>query len=311
MLMIVGSGYMGFEYAKAARLLDIPFFVVSRSAPVHARQWNSLGVEPLVAPVQCTDTSGVAAAVVAVDITESVAVSYRLIQMNIPEILVEKPLSLSSVEAAELLEYEESSSSHLHIGYNRRYFGSVQELSKIVESLRGPYHMHVDFSERIERLDLGAYDPRVLDSWVISNSSHVLDLLLYLAPTAELESTTTGGSLPWHTRASWFEGQGSFGEGKFSYAADWRKSGSWSVSVTHSDVQYDLSPLESLQRTQLSTGECEVLVKRKDPLSVKLGITEQLNDFWHGKRDLVDLRTQVTHLRIFEAIGGYGGQTTS
>ncbi|MDE2290750.1 MAG: hypothetical protein KGL53_01600, partial [Elusimicrobia bacterium] len=88
---------------------------------------------------------------------------------------------------------------------------------------------------------------RVKANWLFLNSSHVIDLAFHLGGSPSLLSSFTAGRTPWHHSAGAFAGAGrTEGGALFSYRADWRAPGRWSVELCTRKRRLSLCPLETL-----------------------------------------------------------------
>ena len=78
------------------------------------------------------------------------------------------------------------------------------------------------------------HDVSVLNKWVISNSSHVLDTVFYLIGNPETLKCQINGQnkIKWHPSGSIFSGFGISSKNiPFSYQANWNSAGRWSIEV--------------------------------------------------------------------------------
>jgi predicted dehydrogenase len=123
---------------------------------------------------------GIDALVVVVPAMHTASVLARCIAARRP-ILVEKPVALSAAEAERLADAAEAAAIPVMIAMNRRYY-SVIEHGLAVLAECGPLRGAVlEIPEDISlRRRIGGFPPAVLDRWMMANSIHALDLLVYL-----------------------------------------------------------------------------------------------------------------------------------
>ena len=125
------------------------------------------------------------AAIIAVPPGTTSAVTSALIQKGI-RCLVEKPLSLSTREAAPFTKLESPS---LHaVAYNRRFYSCILHALQITQCLGTPYSMHIDAAEDVFKI-LKASGEEALRVRLVANTTHALDLFtLFLGRSIETKA---------------------------------------------------------------------------------------------------------------------------
>ena len=150
----------------------------------------------------------------------------------------------------------------------------------------------------------------VKDRWLLSNSSHVIDLAFFLIglPKKESFSAFQSGKLIWHNSSARFNGAGVSKNGiHFSYMSDWESAGRWSLEIMTKKNRYLLKPMETLQKIKNGDINSE-FISIDDSLDKKYkpGIYKQLHEFICDKKmNLCTLTYQVEAFPFYAEIGGY------
>ena len=97
-----------------------------------------------------------------------------LIETGLP-LFLEKPVALSSEKIQEAIEVHQKSKQFIQVGYNRRFYPFMDEIKSIIET----GELRSVLIEIPESIDLANVE-LTQNLWLI-NSSHVIDLLIYLA----------------------------------------------------------------------------------------------------------------------------------
>jgi predicted dehydrogenase len=309
-VLLLGAGGMGCAYAHVLRALGRTVEAVCRSANTAESYTKQTGLPALHGGLDAYLASGrslPSEAIVAVNVEELASVTEALIRSGVRQILVEKPGALSLAELDRVARTARESPAEVVVGYNRRFYASTQRAAKMIAEDGGASSVVFDFTERSRAIAHSKTPAGVKAAWLLANSSHVIDLAFFLAgDPAELQAQALG-ALDWHPRGAVFSGVGKTVRGAaFSYHADWRSPGRWSVDVRTPARRLLLSPLETL-RTQSWDG----FDLRDEPLddaldrTYKPGLFRQVEAFLtgEGKEFLPTLEEQVARVRqIFEPI---------
>ena len=95
-------------------------------------------------------------------------------------LLIEKPVSFAIDDLIKISRLA-NEFNNIFVGYNRRFFGSIQALKQKIEE-QGCSSIRLDVSENITRMMNLVDDRAVLKEWQSANSTHVLDLLSFFFP---------------------------------------------------------------------------------------------------------------------------------
>ncbi|MGH1429896.1 MAG: Gfo/Idh/MocA family protein [Neptuniibacter sp.] len=251
-VLLVGAGGMSADYAKVLSAMNVPFEAVCRSE-IKAKEFSARhnvtclpgGVERYLEQNETPSH-----AIVAVGVDGLDQVTRYLISRGVKNILVEKPAALYQSEIDNLTALSNEKDVSIYVAYNRRYYQSVQMLVKMAEEDGGLTSLHFDFTEWSDRIAPLEKGDNVKERWVLSNSTHVIDLAFYLAGAPLEMHSHTQGKLKWHDSAARFFGSGLTDRGvAFTYRADWDAPGRWGVTAYTRNYKFDLCPLEELYVT--------------------------------------------------------------
>ncbi|QUX94499.1 myo-inositol 2-dehydrogenase [Marinomonas sp. CT5] len=311
MIWLIGSGGMSVDYTTVLNSLGVDYIVVGRGANSAEEFKKRAGVDVVVGGTEkliSESTEVPDAAIISVGVEQLYNVTSLLIEFGVKNILVEKPAALSFNEIDDLYQLSIKKSCSIFIAYNRRFFSSVLELRSRVIEEGGVTSFNFEFTEwshKIEKLDKPEI---VLEKWLLSNSTHIVDLAFYLGgKPSEIASFVRGG-VSWHPNGSVFTGSGVTEKGAlFSYCANWESAGRWAVEVLTKENRYYLSPIEELQvqkRGQINKEAVEI----NDQLdkSFKPGLYKQVKAFLEKDHDLLcSIKEHRDIFSVYEKIAGY------
>lgn len=302
---------MAHEYARVLKALEAEFVVIGR---------GEQAVEKIKLELDINAVSGGLTqhilnakqppemAIVCTPIEALSEVAYELIQFGVNRILLEKPGSLTVEELTKIKSMAEEKGALVHIGYNRRFYQSTIALEKYLmnEELVAANFEITEWSHRI--VDEMCSD-EVKQKWVLSNTSHVIDLVMYIAGSFKELSCFTSGSLSWHNASSRFVGAGVTDKGVLlSYCGYWDGPGRWSAEFVTTSHRYIFRPMEKLQKQKINS----VAVEFDDDIDYSLdekfkpGLflqTKAFLDASYGK--FVTLDEQIEAFGIFERMANY------
>jgi len=311
-ICLVGTGPMAIAYSKVLLSLQKDFFTVGRGiSSCHAFTIaTNLPVISGGIDLYLSQHSPPDYAIVAVDVPNLTACLKSLLLSGCKNILLEKPGSLSTDTLACLEKLSVSLGVSVWIAYNRRFLPSVIELTRRVSTEGGPMSAFFDFSEWSHKIESLNHSTTTLNYWLLSNSSHVLDLAFYLIGLPEHEQFMAyrSGSLPWHPISSRFAGAGvSSRSVLFSYLSDWQAPGSWSISLSTTQHKYSLRPLERLFcQEHNSLTSTEIALDNDLDRGFKPGLYLQTLAFLdHDHERLCSISHQLAALRVYKQIAGY------
>lgn len=287
-LWLVGAGRMGRAYAAVLKALDVPTLAVCRSQASADRFSAETGLATTAGGCAAAlQGAGAAptAAVVAVDVQELAATAGALIDMGCRRILLEKPGGVDAAELDALAVKADAAGAEVWLGYNRRFYGSVLATQRGLAEDGGAVSMSFDFTEASDAVTAIGYDPRVLNEWLLANSTHVIDTAFVLGGGPAEWSGLVDGALDWHPRAARFAGHGRTDQGvTFTYAADWDAPGRWAIEISSRRRRFILKPMEQLQVQQRGSFTVELQAPDDDlDQRFKPGLYRQTRAFVTGE----------------------------
>ena len=309
-VLLVGAGPMAQHYFDVLSALGVATNVVCQTVESADAFERSKGCRPM--------TGGVADyllqeqipehVIISVGVGQLVAVTNTTLRAGVKSILIEKPAGLFLEEIKSLNKLAKDVEADVYVAYNRRFYGSVSRLIDMAASDGGIKTISFDFTEwsdKIAPLEKGPFEK---ERWVLSNSTHVIDLAFFLAGKPRELSAFTGGSLGWHTAASSFVGSGITENNiLFSYRADWNAPGRWGLVAFTENYKLELLPLEGLLVTQRNTIEANpVKIDDEDDIMYKPGLMGQVTAFLNRDDErLCSLEYQREIYPYYTQIAGY------
>ena len=251
-VLLIGTGYMAQEYAKVLLALGVEFTVIGRSERGCVNFKEKTGIDAIPGGISqylstVEKVSLPRKAINAASIESLAGSSIDLLNHGVSDILLEKPGALNKEEFNKLHAVSKQKSANVYIAYNRRFYASTLAAQKMIDEDGGVSSFNFDFTEwahKIEKLGLGE---QVLSSWLIANSSHVIDMAFFLGGKPRELSCYAGGNIQWHQPGSKFYGAGISETGApFSYQADWSSAGRWALYIMTAKRKLIFCPLEGL-----------------------------------------------------------------
>lgn len=308
LVYIIGSGPMAVDYAKVLKAMNIEIKVIGRSEASCDKFKTETGVECVSGGFEkwfSSQTSALKNVIVAVSEENLGAVTEKLIQKNTARILVEKPGAATYEEIDRVLHAQKSSSSKVFVGYNRRFYASVQTAKKLIAEDGGVESFFFEFTEWGHVIREKVCPPLVKEEWLWHNSTHVMDLAFYLGGFPSKISAFKAGTLDWHSRGAKYSGAGTTEKGAlFSYMANWAAPGRWVVEILTSKRRFIFKPLEKLQVQKLgSVAVEEYPIENQADLNFKPGLYSQIKAFIDGEdQALVTLQQQKQNMQWYKSI---------
>jgi predicted dehydrogenase len=197
-VLLIGPGLMGREYAKVLLALKIPFRTIGRSErscsefeKATGAKAESIGLEAL--PRE--EITQFSQAIVATDTELMAAHAVLLMQCGVRKILLEKPGGVDQQDIQHVNRIAAETKSDVVIAYNRRFYAAVLELKNRIVEDGGLKSVFFDFTEWPFKIEALPYPEKVKQNWILRNSSHVIDLVFYLAGSPREFNSFSGGEL--------------------------------------------------------------------------------------------------------------------
>ena len=310
-LVLVGAGGMAQMYIPILNSMGVDFDVVCRADRSAVKFHEETGKKVIAGGVAKYLASVVTplSAIVAVEAESLFSVTCDLLRCGVKKILVEKPAALYGHELIELKELEREMEAKVFVAYNRRFFSSIDKLHELVVEDGGISSLSFDFTEWSDKIAPLKKGGDVKGRWVISNSSHVIDLAFHLIGKPKELVALRGGGFDWHPVASNFVGCGMSEQNiLFNYRANWDSAGRWGLLVYTKNFMFRLSPMEKLFLTRRnSTAEVEVKLNDSLDLKYKPGLYLQVEQFLSTKKNtrLPSITEHGDMFDIYLKIAGY------
>jgi predicted dehydrogenase len=305
-IWLIGPGNIGRDYVKVLKEFDLDITVIGRSKKddfplfVYDRGLESF--------LSLKDRGDVAKyAIVAVNESELYSTTKTLLNEGVENILIEKPGSLTKVDLLDLNETAKQMGCNVYIGYNRRFYQSVQKCREFLKDNK-PLNVNFEFTEWIHMIDLKHYKASELEKFFLCNSSHVVDLVFHLFGTPKSINSYTSGGLDWHPSSSVFSGSGkTINDVLFSYNANWSSAGRWGIEINLDNYKLILKPLEKLQIQKKDSLEVEnIKLDDNIDISYKSGLYNQVKSFLNGDTNLLcSLNEQINNFKWYYKIANY------
>lgn len=253
---IIGAGLIAREYAKILNSLGEEYTAIGRGEE-SASQFEIVTSHPIIRgginKHLATSPEIPDNAIVAVRTPDLVNVTLSLIKFGIKNILIEKPGFRTPEEIDAILDCIKASQASVFIAYNRRFYSSTLKAEKIIKEDGGVKSFHFEFTEWPAIVEKAGYDSDILNYWFYGNSTHVLDLAFFLGGTPSTLTTYISDQISWHKPAI-FAGAGITDNGAlFSYQANWKAPGRWSVEILTDKHRLYFKPMEILQIQEMNS----------------------------------------------------------
>lgn len=250
-IWLVGTGGMGIEYAKVLNALGCHFTAIGRGKKSTNDFTVATGhpaVEGGLKDFLKKNPRPADAAIVAVGIETLAETTAELLNHGIKYILLEKPGVGYADEIHDLVEMTKRHEATVLIGYNRRFYASVQKAKELIQQEGGVISCQFEFTEWSHIVSQLQKHPSEHLNWFLGNSTHVIDTAFFLAGTPVEMSSYVKGGLNWHPASSIFAGAGITNrDALFSYHANWEAPGRWALELLTRKNRYIFKPMEKLQ----------------------------------------------------------------
>ena len=284
MLWLIGSGSMALEYSKVLNALKIKYSVIGRGKK-SAQKFISVSKIKVISGGLSnfldTNPACVNNAIVSVNTEELKSVTKDLINYGVRNILLEKPGGVNVDEIKDLYALVKKKKVNVKIAYNRRFYPSVIKAQEHIKRDGGVKSFNFDFTEWTNKVGKLVTNKKVLKNWFLLNSTHVVDLAFYLGGVPKNMTSYVSKNTLWNKSPSLFCGAGKTKEGAmFSYHANWKSAGRWSIELLTDKGKYTLCPLEKLffqKKSSLKTQEIKLNPRFKEKF--KPGLYKQVKAF--------------------------------
>lgn len=305
-VLLVGSGPMAIEYAKILRSMNITPVVVGRgaaSAAIFAAETGFLVAEGGIDAWLAANADALPErAIVAAGEKWVGKIASALIERGVRSMLVEKPGGYDAQDIRAVLAKADGAGAAVYVGYNRRFYASVDAAKKIIADDGGVTSFNFEFTEWSHVISGIEKEDGVKEQWFLSNSTHVVDLAFYLGGRPSEMVSFAAGSLDWHPAGSVFAGAGKTEAGAvFSYQANWEAPGRWGVEILTRKHRLIFRPLEKLQIQKIGSVAIDLVdIDDKLDKDYKPGLFNQVKAFLgKDKSSLPTIAEQAQNLDAY------------
>ena len=308
---VIGAGYMGVEYTKVLKSMEIDFLVIGRGTSNIDKLKSEFAIDGVSGGLDLYLEGAPEApkfAIVAVTVEELMSTTCKLIEIGVKKILVEKPAGLNKQEIATLNELAIQKNVEIFVAYNRRFYASVLKAKEIIEKDGGVTSFNFEFTEWSHEIVDLVKPKLVKEHWFLGNSTHVVDLAFFLGGRPKEMKTYTSGGLDWHSSSSIFSGAGiSELNALFSYQANWEAPGRWGVEILTKSSRLIFRPLEKLQIQKIGSVKIEfVEIDDKLDAEYKPGLFVQTQNFLSDNTiDFCTLKDQLDSVDLYNGMANY------
>jgi len=312
-LLLVGTGRMARAYVQVLGAQKRQVLAVGRSEEGAQKFREETGIEATPGGIAAWRKKGVPApthAIVAIDDEEAPRAAEDLMEMGCRNILLEKPGSLTQSGLVDIQKTATKSNAYVFIGYNRRFLASTQKAKEIIAEDGGALSVYFEFNERLtqpERIASMQIPKRTVENWFIANSTHVVDLSLFLSDELETLTGFSASGPLWapQSHPTLYAGAGTTKKGAIiSYYANWEIDGPWLVEIGTAKRTLILNPLEKLAVEHSGARE-EVSYDTTLDTTYRPGLYREVESFLDAQENLKTLDEQVGHFAWYEKMLGH------
>lgn len=306
---IIGAGNMAKEYAKILLELNVEFSTIGRGEKSAQNFESEIGTKVITGGIQkyLQQTNfRPNHAIVCVNDEELSKTTILLLENNIVNILVEKPAGLSKKEISEVVKKSHERKANVFVAYNRRFYSSVLKAMELIKEDGGVTSFNFEFTEWSHVVVTLGKSKKVLENWLLANSSHVIDMAFFLGGKPQKITSFVSGGLSWHPSASAFAGSGITENGAlFSYQANWEAPGRWGVEVLTRNHRFIFRPLEKLFFQEIGSVELkEFPIGDELDKKFKPGLFLQVKKFLDGDTvNFCSIQQQYNNIMLYRKIG--------
>lgn len=305
MILLVGTGYMGKEYAKVLKAMKLPLIAVGRSKKSTETFEKELGMgaqsDGLAVWLKKNEVPS--RAIVAVTEDQLGTATRQLVKAGCKEILVEKPGGFNIKDIKDVAKLAKNKKAKVYVGYNRRFYASTRKALEIIKK-DGISSFNFDFTERSYVVEKSSQSDKIKRGWFLHNSTHVIDMAFFLGGWPKKLLALKSGSLKWHPSGAIYAGAGVTNKKSlFSCHANWESAGRWSIEIMTPKNKLIFRPLEKLRIQEYGSMEIkEVKLDDKLDLKFKPGLYKQVESFLADKKNLLTIQEQAKHLKHYAQI---------
>ncbi|MCX8059003.1 MAG: gfo/Idh/MocA family oxidoreductase [Spirochaetes bacterium] len=314
-VLIIGAGYMCEEYYKTLKGLNInDIYIVGRNEKNILKMKNNFNIQNTFIGgfenflINYNDKIFFDLIINTVNVENLFYINKLILNSNLGNlILSEKPACLNIKEAKMLNKIAKNKKKNFFIAYNRRFYSSVLKVREIIETNKIE-SLFFSFNEILERIDEINYPKLIKQNLIISNSSHVIDLVLNIIGNPKILNAFFTKKSENYNYYIYYGLGVSEKNIPFIYHSNWLSKGRWLIEIYCKEFKLILCPLEKLTIQKDNFGrELEIINEDEDDIKFKPGLKKMLEALMN-KNKLYDLLCTIDELEkkllIYQKIGG-------
>lgn len=306
-ILLIGAGPMAVDYFKVLKALNYDVTVVGRSEKSALDFESKTGQKAFAGGLSSflkSPASEFEAAIVAVGVEQLASATAELINHDVRSILVEKPGGMNRKEIEDLAILSSLKKADVFVAYNRRFYSSVLKAEEIIKTDGGVSSFNFEFTEWAHVIEPLQKAPGVKETWLLANSTHVIDLAFYLGGKPAVMNSYTSGQLSWHQHSVYSGAGRSVTGALFSYQANWEAPGRWVLEVLTKNSRLIFKPMEELQiQVKGSVAINKVEIDNTLDTQFKPGLYRQTEAFLVKEYSkLKSITQQLEDAKIYEQI---------
>jgi len=308
---LVGSGQMALEYTKVLNKLEKHINVFGRGIKSADKYTAIVNEEVILTSItEYSKVNNILPKYIIITVSaENLArLTIEAIKLGIKNILVEKPLGITTNEVHEVSKLAKENNVNLFIGFNRRFFSSTKKALELIEKDGGVKSIHFEFTEWPNVFTDPKNSKIAKEKWLLCNSSHVIDLAFFLAGKPKEICSFISGGTKYHPSGSIFSGAGiTESDALFSYHANWESSGRWNIEVMTNQRRFIFAPMEELKVQEISSvKQMPVHIDNTLDKEFKPGLFLQTKAFLNDDiNELYTIEMLYDSIGLFNKIAGY------
>jgi len=308
--LLFGTGDMAEKYLETLKYLNIETRVIGRTLLNNNKFHLKTGHSVLTIDKLHLNEIKNSYAINAVSNQNLFSLTEYLLLNGCKKILVEKPVALSKSELHKLISLADYQKASVYVALNRRHYKSVKMCKEIIDDDGGAISGSFDFTEVLTEDDLNRYPEKVLQTWIYSNSVHVIDTFFFLCglPLDNKFDFIKTKNLKWHENGAVYVGCGQTEKGvSFTMHANWLSGGRWNLEVCTKNRKLILSPMEELHQIKKGSFQIEkVPICLSYDKNFKPGLFSQTKCFFsENSENLQNIKDYMPVFNFMSKIGSY------
>lgn len=301
-VVLIGCGNIGEEYIKSLIKLNIKFLVIGNTYDKCENLKNKYNINIISGGIENFLFNFEPKYII-------IATPINLLDKHLEiclksgakNILLEKPGSIYLEKMEKIID--KYPDRNIIVGYNRRFFPAIIKAKKIIDDDNGALSFQLSINESILALDKNKYHQDILDNWIYSMTSHIIDIAFYLCGNPKhIHCLNSGKNMIKNcSKASVFTGCGITEKNAlFSYHGNWNITGRWKLEIYTKNYMVLLYPLEKLYIRQKGDPELIEIDLTIDK-EIKEGIFLQTKEFIEnsGSSKLLSYKDQYLRMKNY------------